>query len=334
MKNPFLATTCSLALACVIAQNAHAKTLQIFLLTGQSNSLGTPLNKQPAAANSVANNFSTPTTASSQPVADQSPLWFDNFSNLPNDSGDATLGASTAWGTMQAQAGGVYANNSWHWGPEVGFARSMVANGNTDFAVVKASRGGGGNGNWVRVTDASGNVTWNTTGDTGAGYYKLLQTIKAATTSTALSSLGYDDFEVKGLMYLQGESNSAAEANVAATRFSDLINNLKLDLAGKADGMTAVLGQPANIAAAAARTTTWTNLVNLDNSRADIASFNSNDLAYGTDNLHFTPDSQLTLGSRYFNSFLSMGTVVPEPNSALLLALSIPALLRRKRKSA
>jgi hypothetical protein len=78
-------------------------------------------------------------------------------------------------------------------------------------------------------------------------YSHLVTTVNAAT--AALTANG-DTFEITGLLYLQGESDSTAEADLAGTRFHELVNNLRADLPNAAN-LKAVIG---GIAAAGGET--------------------------------------------------------------------------------
>ena len=60
---------------------------------------------------------------------------------------------------------------------------------------------------------------------------------------TALTNQGHT-FEIAGLLYLQGESNSSTEAAEANTRFRALLDNLRADLpnASRMKGYIAGIG--------------------------------------------------------------------------------------------
>ena len=107
---------------------ASGKTLRIFVLTGQSNSLGTPATTE--------TNMILP-QVQSYPADTNVPFFWDNTSdNTP--AGDAALGDSGGqWTNICFQTGGYYAYSTNHWGPEVGCARMLWDAGYRDFGIVK-----------------------------------------------------------------------------------------------------------------------------------------------------------------------------------------------------
>ena len=114
-------------------------------------------------------------------------------------AGDAALGDSGGqWVNLGPQTGGVYQGNDDHWGPEIGFSRMLWNSGYRDFAVVKASRGGGGNTYWTKGS-ADDHM-----------YRHVVNTVNQA---VATLPPGYTSYQIAGLLYVQGESNSAAEAS-------------------------------------------------------------------------------------------------------------------------
>ncbi len=181
---------------------------QIYVLTGQSNSLGTDsgteINKLPGC----------------DPADTHIPFWWHNVSGdiygisaSPGYSVGSSLGF---WKPLQAQfAFNVYANIGNAFGPEVNFARTMYYSGQTNIAVIKASRGGGGNSFWLK-SNADNHM-----------YVLVTNTVMAA--CNRLAAEGHT-FEIAGLLYLQGESDSAGESAAAGTRFKSLVDNLRVDL--------------------------------------------------------------------------------------------------------
>jgi hypothetical protein len=186
---------------------AKAPHVTVFVLTGQSNSLGTTGDPK-----------ETDITPGKDPLDEKIPFFWSNRSPLVGDAPAMLYGDSGGKiVTLRAQQGeGV---DPLFWGPEIGFGRSLAAAGKKDFLIVKASRGGGGNGFWLKGN--SDDHMYRHVVDT------VQQAVKALPPGT--------DFEISALLYMQGESDSAAEAAVAGERLRILAANLKKDLphAGK-----------------------------------------------------------------------------------------------------
>lgn len=279
---PFAAAT-ALALAL-----ADAAPLKIFVMTGQSNSLGTLGTTDIAMRHGA---------VGSHPAeqAGGVPFYWDHRSD-GTPAGDLALGASGGWTVLGAQTGGVYAGNDDHWGPEIGFARMLWDAGHRDFAIVKASRGGGGNGFWQKGS-ADDHM-----------YDHLLATVQAA---TATLPPGFSACRIAGLLYVQGESNNATEAAEAGSRFSELLANLKADLPATT-AMTGVFGEIAGTGST--RDTTRNNQLALANTRSDIGYAESTGLAaHNQDGLtiHYDAESQILLGERMAAEVLALGTLPP-----------------------
>ncbi len=281
-----------------MAGAAHAKTLRLFVLTGQSNSLGTPTTTD--------TNMILPRVLA-HPADAQVPFFWDNTAD-GTPAGDAGLGASGGWTNICPQKGGYYAWSDDHWGPEVGFARLLWDAGYRDFGIVKASRGGGGNSFWNK-TNAEHHM-----------YDKVVNTV-----SNAVFTLpaGYTAHQIVGLLYLQGESNDATEANEADVRFSMLMTNLQTDLAN-ASGMKAVFGQIASDTSGNRLTTTQKQLA-LAAARPDIGFAQSAGLTvHNVDgqSVHYNADSLIVMGERMASEAMIIGALpeLPLPNQANLYA--------------
>ncbi|MDO4818231.1 MAG: sialate O-acetylesterase [Akkermansia sp.] len=277
----------------------------VYLLTGQSNSLGavkdSPLNATMLAAYQAAGvqmyNANITNYGSSVTNAEANPSWVQL---APQEPG----------GTVQAQA---YFNNLCM-GPEYGFAYMMQKNGwftteafkdQDKLGVILASLDGGGNQYWLKDS---------------ATYANILQHVKDGL--LAAKQQGCSAVSLDGLMYLQGESNDGTGANAAATRYADFLGNLRGDLETwmAEENITGidlvfsnntVTGEPH--LGNANRQTTATNLYNAAVSSGMLnADMNgrghvlTNDLAVtNCDGLsvHYTGDAQLTIGARYAYAF-------------------------------
>lgn len=191
-----------------------SRRYQVYVLTGQSNSLGTDsgpeINKLPGG----------------DPADAEVRFWWHNVSGdiygISASPGYSVGSSGGFWKTIRAQFGfNTYANVVNAWGPEINFARTLWHAGQTNFVIVKASRGGGGNSLWCK-TNADNHM-----------YVHVTNTVIRA--CNRLAAEGHT-FEIAGLLYLQGESDSAAEQATAGVRFKYLVDNLRVDLPG-ASGM-------------------------------------------------------------------------------------------------
>jgi sialidase-1 len=286
-----LAATLLLAASPTTRGEETGKVLRVFVLTGQSNSLGT------VGTTDTTMRFPAPGGHPAEQAGGVPFFWNNRADGTP--AGDAGLGDSGgAWVALGAQTGGYYAGNDDHWGPEIGFSRMLWNCGYRDFAIVKASRGGGGNTYWSKGS-ADDHM-----------YQHVLSTVNQAVASLPP---GYSSYQIAGLLYVQGESNSSAEASAAGSRFSDLLANLKADLAN-AGAMTGVFGEIAG--SGTDRDTTRAQQLALSNSRTDVGYAESNGLAtHNQDglNLHYDAESQILLGERMAAEAIRVGAFPAKP---------------------
>lgn len=283
------------------AADATARTLRLFVLTGQSNCLGTPTTN--AEAIMVLPKIGT------QPAEQLTnvPFYYDNTAD-GTPAGDAALGDSGGWTNLCLQKGGYYAYSADHWGPEVGFARLLWDAGYRDFGIVKAASGGGGNSLWDK---------------TNADHQMYDQVVNTVSNAVLALPAGFTDHQIVGLLYLQGESNDSTEASQADLRFSMLLTNLQTDLAN-ATGMKAVIGEIAGDTSGDRLTTTQKQQA-LATARADIGFASSAGLTLqNVDglNLHYDADSLLILGERMAGEAMNLGSLPgqPLPNQTNLYA--------------
>lgn len=261
--------------ALAIAPGARAAHLRLFVLTGQSNSLGT-----------TAGGEADPSPGS-DPADARIRFFWHNVVDATTSLGDS----GNAFTNLCAQQGGYYAGSATHWGPEIAFGRTLYRAGVRDFGIVKASRGGGGNTYWSKAD---------------GGHMYTLVTDTVARAAARLAAEG-DTCEVAGLLYLQGESDSSAEASIASNRLAALVANLRTDLPG-ASGLQAVIGGIA--AAGATRDTVRAQQAALGAADPAIDTFSTLDLQSQLyDSLHFDKAAKLTVGQRYARAFLDAGVV-------------------------
>lgn len=272
----------SLLLASPLLQATHYK---LFVLTGQSNSLGTT------------NGGETDPTSGSEPADQQVLFSWHNISGATSSIGHSgeTLNPPTAtadFTTLQDQQGGVYPGSASHWGGEMAFARSLYRAGVRDFGVIKASRGGGGNSHWLKGS-ADDHM-----------YAHVVATVKNAVASLDPS----DTYEIVGLLYLQGESDSAAEAAVAGKRLKTLTENLRRDLRNASKMHTVIAGISA---IGSTRDTVRTQQAAIAASSDHIDYFENIDLQsqFAPDGLHLNKSAKTTLGIRWAQAFLKAGVV-------------------------
>jgi len=276
-------------LACIaafpaVATAAEGSTMHLYILTGQSNSLG-----------SVKGSPATPEQLAQYASAGQ--LWNGNM----NQSTGALYESQPTWTTVAPQLPSYNGNNCM--GPEYGFSYMMLHKGWIDAAagdgmgVIKASLDGGGNHCWVKGSNA---------------YNSILSSVKNAINEMRESG-AYANISLEGLLYQQGESNSADEAAVAQTRYLEFLRNLKADLeaAGYDSSLLvqSVLGEPAtwdnpdHAASTTNSTATAVQLKALADSSDDIGWVRTRDLSKITSGdsmgVHYDGKSQITIGARY-----------------------------------
>jgi hypothetical protein len=252
-----------------------AKSVKIFVLSGQSNSLGTTTD--PAEKD---------ISPGQDPLDAKIPFFWSNRSTRAGD-GPAILYGDSGGKivTLRAQQG--EGANPQFWGPEVGFARRLMAAGVTDVFIVKASRGGGGNTFWVK--DASDHHM----------YTHILQTVEQAVAALPQGTT----FEIAALLYVQGESDSEAEAKLSGERLRLLAGNLRADLP-HAGNLKVLVGGIA--AAGANRDIVRTQQANLPKIDPTFRYVDTLDLRQQSDDqLHFNKPAKLEIGRRLADAWLS-----------------------------
>lgn len=256
-----------------LCSHMDAKHIKIYLLTGQSNSLGTTADKKDK-------------TASKPPVDPNDkriPFFWSNRSTAAADGPAAIIGDSGGEiTTLKEQQG--QGKNPTFWGPEINFGRTLYSRGERDFLIMKASRGGGGNSHWVKGKQM---------------HQHILKTV--ATATAQLDKAGHT-YEFTCLLYLQGESDSNKEAAISGQRFLELFNNLKTELPN-ASHMKAIIGGIG--AAGSRRDIVRQQQKSLAAKHPDISYFSNLDLAkHLYDRLHFDKTAKLTIGERFAESAL------------------------------
>jgi sialidase-1 len=267
-----------------------AAHVDLYVLTGQSNSLGTTAGGEADVSPGI------------DPADAQVKFFWSNRATSSVVIGDS----GGVFSTLQSQQGGYYSGSTTHWGPEVGFARSLYRAGVRNFGIIKASRGGGGNSYWLKD------------GSDDHMYDHIVATVQAAAAN--LTSQGHT-FTIKGFLYLQGESDSAAEASVAGARLKTLVDNLRVDLPN-ANAMHCVC---AGIAATGAtRDVVRAQHEAIAAATAYIDYVSTTDLQpFLYDNLHFNKAAKITVGERFAQSFFAAGVAARQYGKLLCIGDSI-----------
>jgi hypothetical protein len=250
------------------------KSIKIFVVTGQSNSLGT-----------TADPNETDITPGADPRDAGIPFFWANRSTRAGDGPAVMIGSSEGKiKTLQAQQGeGV---SKLFWGPEIGYGRRLAAAGMTRFVIVKASRGGGGNGFWLK-----GSLNDHM-------YRHVIDTVTQAVAALPKGS----EFEIAALLYVQGESDNADEAAASGERLRRLADNLSRDLP-HAGQMKVLIGGIA--AANTNRDTVRAGQSALPAADPRFAYIDTVDLRPALyDNLHFNKTAKLEIGKRLAEEWL------------------------------
>src|SRR4051812_15084507 len=117
----------------IATQALGAAVVDVYILTGQSNSLGTTSNET---------GDYTPDT---HPADSLTNFWWNNVTASSGTYPPISYGSSgNAYKKLQMQQGDGGSNPYW-WGPEFSFARTLYDAGRTNFVIIKASNSGSGN---------------------------------------------------------------------------------------------------------------------------------------------------------------------------------------------
>ena len=256
---------------------ANGQRVRIFVLTGQSNSLGTTADKKEPDI-----------TPGKDALDAQIPFFWANRSTRGGD-GAAVLYDDSGGKIVSLRAQKGEGADPLFWGPEIGFSRHLAANGVKDFLFVKASRGGGGNSYWLKG------------GRDDHMYRHVVETVQQAIQALPQGVT----FEVAALLYIQGESDSPAESAASGERLRTLVKNLRKDLP-KAAAMKAIIG---GIASGGEKSDVvraqQSALAKNDPTFRYIDTLDLCGQRY--DNLHFSKGAKLEIGQRMAKTWLEWG---------------------------
>lgn len=267
---------------------ARGVDYDVYVLTGQSNSLGTTGAGDPQTL---------PGTAASDA---QTAFFWANVTSTNNAYPPAVYGTSGGViAPLQVQQGDGSGNPTF-WGPEFGFARTLAEIGGRVPLIVKASRGGGSNTLWDEAA-------FTTAPNAGHMWGHLRDTVDAAIAALPAG----DTFRLRGLLYLQGESNSSADAAIAGQRLESLAANLVAHVEAGHPGTTAdvktVVAEIAGSSANATRIATTSSQRTLASTSDAVAFVGTSDLPLKSDGIHFGGGAKLEIGRRLANAMAGRG---------------------------
>lgn len=248
--------------------DAPAAGWHIFLLTGQSNSLGA-VKGSPAPPELL------------EKYRSEAKMW---NGNMVRDTG-VCFEKNPGWQAVEPQLPRYNGNNCM--GPEYGFCHILERRAPKVFkgklGIIKASLDGGGNHFWMKG---------------GKAYASM-------TASIAAAMKAQKGGVIEGLIYLQGESNAGEEVTLAGKRFAELAGNLKKDIPAPKLRFF-VVGEPATWHGKDTmvnNTTTVAELAKMVTARKNTAWVRTRDLTKITQGdsmgVHYDGKSQITIGARF-----------------------------------
>ena len=252
-----------------------ARRVKVFVLSGQSNSLGT-----------TADPAEKDLSPGEDPLDSKVPFFWSNRSTRAGD-GPAQLYGNSGGRILGLRAQQGEGPSPEFWGPEMAFGRRLASAGVTDILIVKASRGGGGNRFWLKGAPDD------------HMYRHIVQTVGQAVAALPQGT----EFEIAALLYVQGESDTEPEAQAAGERLRLLAENLRRDLP-HAGRMAVVVG---GIAAAGATRdivrARQSELARVDPTFRYVDTLDLRPQLY--DKLHFNKPAKLELGLRMADAWLA-----------------------------
>ena len=205
------------------------KSIDLYIIAGQSNAAGyTKIN------NTVLLQLWNKASTGSSNVLYAGRAEYSLNVNTPQVS---TVANEVQWTNAKTGQG----KTTSHMGVEVGMAKVLSEEyytGNKTAGIIKFAHGGtsliGGtgsenaaNGNWVPPSFAK-LKGWSYTGIHGGLYRGLLAQVEK--NISELKTLGYEEISIKGLFWMQGESDAGCYASVYEKAFECLVNDLRNDL--------------------------------------------------------------------------------------------------------
>lgn len=283
----FLTGTYVVTLA--VSAAAMATEYKVYLLAGQSNMDGR------------ASTSSLPTS----PVNLQAPQPDVRYYNGYSGSNGYTNGNWTS-----------LVPGSTQFGPEVTFGRTMADNHPADaIALIKFAQGG-----------TSLAVNWKP-GAVGVGGGDYLGFRAAVTNALSLLTAGGDTYQIAGMLWLQGESDTGTNATNYGTNLTNFIADMRSNYGAELPFIIGGIGyQTADYSVVSAAQE------NVANTIPNVAYFSDYDLLGPTHTgLHFDAAGQQLIGERYAAAI----DAVPEPSAACLWllagGLSLGVWHRRRR---
>ena len=298
-----------------------SNTLHIYLLTGQSNSLGCV--KGDPASSAMLAEYAPKTTqmwdgnmsgsiddpsvdTKNKAWQDEGKDWFLVQQQYAPTGKDVAGPSDTPYANMKGNGNLTSAwGGSVVMGTEYGFSYMSEKQGwnigdASDIAIIKVSRDGGDNDFWN--PDASKSIC-----------PQMLDTIIKAVKS--VDATQYTDISLDGLLFLQGETGTAAQGANAKNVLNSMITYLQngLNAAMQAGGVledyagmftvsvgdTIILGEPAGPGRASTKPSAQVYKQWAGEDPDQVGFVYTQDLGLYTDNLHYDGNSQITIGARY-----------------------------------
>ena len=252
--------------------------LDVFVLTGQSNSLGTvEAGAEPPPKE--AENAAT--------------IWWSNVRDVNiyyGDSGGSFLPLQAQQGDEDAAGG-----NTTFWGPEIGFGQRLhECQPQRRIAIVKVARGGGGSDNWLPSAHM---------------FRHVRDQVTQAAIALEVEATGVR-VRIRALLYVQGESDADFDAPASGARLLSLLHNLRREWGTRAAETVAVIG---GIATRTANRVEKCDVVRASQAAlavahpAEVAYVDNSDLVDALyDELHFDRGAKLSVGERLADALIAM----------------------------